>query len=49
VLWIRHCVREARFRRTCFALRRASDRILGFHFQHPEAPLFHSGTEGGLL
>ena len=49
VFWIRHCVREARFRRTCFALRRASDRTLRFHFHHAEAPLFHSGTEGGLL
>lgn len=49
VLWNRHCVREARFRRTCFALRRASDRTLRFHFHHAEAPLFLSGTEGGLL
>ena len=49
VLWIRHCVRETRFRRTGFALRRASDRTLRFHFHHAEAPLFLSGTEGGLL
>jgi hypothetical protein len=49
VLWIRHCAREVRFRRTCFALRRASDRTLRFHFHHAEALLFHSGTEGGLL
>lgn len=46
---IRHCVREALFCQTGFARRRASDRILGFHFQYPEAPLFHFGTEGGLL
>lgn len=49
--WIRHCVREALFCQTGFALRRASDRTLGYHlqhFQHSEAPLFHSGTEGGL-
>jgi hypothetical protein len=49
VLWIRHCVREARFRRTGFALRRASDPTLRFHFHHAETPLFHPGTEGGLL
>ena len=49
VLRIRHCAREARFRRTCFAHRRASDCTLRFYFHHAEAPLFHSGTEGGLL
>jgi len=48
-LRIPHCVRETRFRRTGFALQRASDRTLRFHFHHAEAPLFLSGTEGGLL
>jgi hypothetical protein len=46
---IRHCVRDALLCQTGFDLQRASDRTLRIHFQHPEAPLFHSGTEGGLL